>query len=89
MPGLLSDDVLDHYNFRCPSRSGFTDASLKFSAQQACGKAEIDVKLRRALLRRYTVMKTFILENDVCTGEMLLIEHTPFAGRVLRSFWPF
>ena len=26
---------------------------MKFSAQQACGKAEIDVKLRRALLRRY------------------------------------
>ena len=28
--------------------------SMKFSTQQACGKAEIDVKLRRTLLRRYT-----------------------------------
>ena len=27
---------------------------MKFAAQSACGKAEIDVKLRRALLRRFT-----------------------------------
>ena len=39
---------------------------MKFAAQSACGKAEIDVKLRRALLRRFTGKDEELLLGERC-----------------------
>ena len=68
MPGLLSDERTGPLQLQMSEQERLhRRLTLKFSAQQACGKAEIDVKLRRALLRRYTGR-----DEDLHPGERCL-----------------
>ena len=68
MPGLLSDERTGPLQLQMTEQERLhRRLSMKFSAQQACGKAEIDVKLRRALLRRYTGK-----DEDLYPGERCL-----------------
>ena len=54
LPGLISDERTGPLQLQVSEQERLhRRLAMKFSAQQACGKAEIDVKLRRALLRRY------------------------------------
>ena len=55
LPGLLTDKRTSPLQLQLTEQEKLRrKLRLKFSAQSACGKAEIDVKLRRALLRRFT-----------------------------------
>ena len=55
LPGLLSDERTGPLQLQMTEQERLhKKLQLKFSAQYACSKAEVDVKLRRALLRRYT-----------------------------------
>ena len=55
LPGLLSDERTGPLQLQMTEQQRLHQKlELKFSAQRACAKAEVDVKLRRALLRRFT-----------------------------------
>ena len=55
LPGLLSDEKTTVNQLQMGEQERLhRRLQLKFSAQAACAKAEVDVKLRRALLRKFT-----------------------------------
>ena len=55
LPGLLSDERTTINQLQMGEQERLhRKLQLKFEAQAACAKAEIDVKLRRAMLRKFT-----------------------------------
>ena len=67
LPGRLSDERTSPPQLQLTEQEKLHKRlQMKFVAQSACGKAEIDVKLRRALLRRFTGKDEELLPGERC-----------------------
>ena len=67
VPGLLSDERTSPLQLQTTEQERlYKKLQLRASAHAACAKAEIDVKLRRALLRRFTGQNEDLSPGERC-----------------------